>query len=85
MGKTAKSPPKKASGSPKKIKNAAKKVVVTILTNAQQARQDYPDAQFESAGRKEFARLGKKPAGNLTKYEEYLFKNSLSCSRKTFV
>ena len=81
MAKAAKSsPPKSQPRSPKK--NAAKKAVVVILSNAQQAKQDYPDAQFESAGRKEFTRLGKKPAGNLTKYEEYLFKTYFPAQEK---
>jgi hypothetical protein len=81
MAKAAKSsPPKSQPRSPKK--NAAKKAGVVVLPNAQQARQDYPDAQFESAGRKEFTRLGKKLASNLTKYEEYLFKTHFPAQEK---
>jgi hypothetical protein len=81
MAKAAKSsPPKSQPRSPKK--NAAKKAGVVVLSNAQQAKQDYPDAQFESAGRKEIARLGKKPAGKLTVYEEYLFKTYFPAQEK---
>ena len=78
MRKPAKSPPKRTS--PKN--GAAKKVLVVVLSNAQQAKQDYPDTMFESDGRKEFARLGKKPEAKLTKYEEFLFKNYFPAQEK---
>jgi hypothetical protein len=50
----------------------AKKNTVAIVTHAEQAKSEYPDALWATDGSAKLAALGKKTASKLTKYESYL-------------